>query len=209
VRIAKAKSYDGVLMLDYSHPVIPLPVYRGPGSAPEPALVLSLIRQETEFDPDSVSGPGAKGIMQMMPEAARKAAGEAGLAYRPNDLLSDPDYNMQLGMTELAGDLSRWGGSYVLAAASYNAGIHNAEKWVASNGDPRSSDPLDWIEQIPFSETRNYVLRVIENAGIYRNRLAGRDLPLRIQADLSSPNPSSVRPLNYTPPPKAEAADVH
>jgi soluble lytic murein transglycosylase len=201
VRVGKAKSYDGVMMLDYTHPVIPLPTYRGPSSAPEPALVLGLIRQETEFDPDAVSGPGARGIMQMMPEAARKAARESGLDYRPNDLLSDPAYNMQLGMTEISGDISQWGGSYVLAMASYNAGVHNAEKWLAGSGDPRSAatDPIDWIEQIPFTETRNYVQRVLENIQIYRNRLAGHDEPLRILADLYRPGSPSVRPLDYTP----------
>jgi soluble lytic murein transglycosylase len=200
LRVAKSKSYEGVMMPVYTHPVIELPAYKGPGNAPEPALVLGLIRQETEFDPDSVSGPGARGIMQMMPEAAQKAAREAGLPYRPNDLLSDPSYNMQLGMTELSGDISDWGGSYVLAMAAYNAGKHNVQKWIAAFGDPRipSADPLDWVEQIPFTETRNYVERVLENTEIYRNRLAGHDQPLQILADLYRPNPPSTQqPQHY------------
>ena len=202
LRIAKSKSYDGILMQIYTHPVIPIPAYLGPPPGPENALVLGLIRQETEFDPDSVSGPGARGLMQLMPEAARKAAAEAGLAYRPNDLLSDTNYNMQLGMTEIAGDLKQWSGSYVLATASYNAGVHNAEKWIAAFGDPRNPnvDPIDWVESIPFSETRNYVERVLENTQVYRNRLAGRDTPLRILSDLYQPNVPTVRPLDYQPP---------
>lgn len=198
LRIAKSKSYDGVLMLSYSHPTIDIPTYAGPPPAPEPALVLGLIRQETEFDPAAISGPGARGLMQLMPESARKAANEAHLAYRPEALLTDTAYNMQLGMTEVSSDLTQWGGSYILAIASYNAGVHNADKWVVAYGDPRNPavDPIDWIESIPFSETRNYVERVIENTEIYRNRLARRDTPLQIMADLYAPNTPPINPLN-------------
>jgi soluble lytic murein transglycosylase len=202
LRIAKLKGYDGILMQTYTHPVIPVPTFVGPPPAPETALVLGLIRQETEFDPDSVSGPGARGLMQLMPESAKKAAGEAGLAYRPNDLLSDMNYNMQLGMTELSGDLRQWSGSYILATASYDAGVHNAEKWIVAFGDPRfgNVDPIDWVESIPFTETRNYVQRVLENTQIYRNRIAGRDTALRILADLYQPNVPALKPLDYQPP---------
>jgi soluble lytic murein transglycosylase len=206
VRVAKAASYNNVLMLAYSHPVIPLPVYRGPGIAPEPALVLGLIRQETEFDANSVSSAGAMGIMQMMPASARRAASQAGMPYRPNALLSDTDYNIQLGMTELAGNLADWGGSIVLSAAAYNAGPTNVKKWLDLYGDPRSptTDPIDWIEQIPFSETRNYVQRVLENTEVYRNRLAGRDQPLQIMTDLYRPRAPVVKVLAYVPPPPAQ-----
>lgn len=199
VRVAKTASYGGTLMLAYTHPTISIPSYPGPGSAPEPALVLGLIRQETEFDPDAVSGAGARGIMQMMPSAARRAAGQSGLSYRPNDL-SEPTYNMQLGMTELSGDIGQWNGSYVLAAAAYNAGPANVGKWLVQFGDPRSPgvDPIDWIEKIPFTETRNYVQRVLENTQIYRNRLAGHDLPLRIMADLYRPAVPNVKVLAYS-----------
>jgi soluble lytic murein transglycosylase len=210
LRIAKSKSYDGILMQTYTHPVIPIPTYMGPQPGPETALVLGLIRQETEFDPDSVSGPGARGLMQLMPESAKKAAADAGLAYRPNDLLSDTNYNMQLGMTELSGDLKQWSGSYILATASYNAGVHNADKWIMAFGDPRlgNVDPIDWVESIPFTETRNYVQRVLENTQIYRNRLAGRDTTLRILADLYQDNGRTVKPLDYQPP-RAELVPAH
>ncbi|MEI7791734.1 MAG: transglycosylase SLT domain-containing protein, partial [Alphaproteobacteria bacterium] len=114
------------------------------------------------------------------------------LPYRPEALLSDTTYNMQLGMTEYRGHMDRYGGSLVLAAASYNAGPGNVKKWLAANGDPRSGDPLDWIEQIPFSETRNYVQRVLENTEVYRARLAGKDVPLRILPDLHAPSPPSM-----------------
>jgi soluble lytic murein transglycosylase len=190
VRLAKAASYSGIDMLAFTHPIIPLPPYIGPGPAPEPAIVLGLIRQETEFDPYAVSGAGARGIMQMMGFAAQKSAGIAGAPYRPDALLSDVSYNIQLGMIEFAGHQSRWGGSLILAAASYNGGPTNVRRWIGLNGDPRlpGADPIDWIEQIPFSETRNYVMRVVENTQVYRNRLAGHDMPLRILADLYAPN---------------------
>jgi soluble lytic murein transglycosylase len=188
VRLAKSLSYDGVYLPSFTHPLVTLPSYVGPGAAPDPALVLGLIRQETEFDVYAVSSAGARGLMQMMPASAKIAAKQAKLPYKPNSLLSDPHYNMQLGMTEARGQLDRFDGSWVLAAAAYNAGPNNAKKWLASNGDPRQTDPIDWIEQIPFGETRNYVQRVLENAEVYRARLAGKDVPLNILADLYAPN---------------------
>jgi soluble lytic murein transglycosylase len=194
VRLAKSLGYDGVPMPQFSHPVIAIPAYQGPGNAPDPALVLGLIRQETEFDAEAVSSAGARGLMQMMPASAKVAAKQAGLPYRPEALLSDVSYNMQLGMTEYRGHLDRYGGSLVLAAASYNAGPTNARRWIAANGDPRTPgvDPIDWIELIPFGETRNYVQRVLENTQVYRARLAGKDAPLRILPDLYAPGTPSM-----------------
>ena len=181
VRLAKSLGYDGVPMPQFSYPVIALPAHVGPGSPPEAALVLALIRQETEFDAYAISSAGARGLMQMMPASAKVAAKQANLTYRPDALLGDTVYNMQLGMTEYRVHLDRYGGSLILAAASYNAGPGNSRKWVAAYGDPRTQavDPIDWIEQIPFGETRNYVQRVLENAQVYRARLAGKDVPLR------------------------------
>ena len=197
VRLAKSLGYDGVPMPQFSYPVIALPAYVGPGSPPDPALVLGLIRQETEFDAYAISRAGARGLMQMMPASAKVAAKQANLPYRPDALLSDTVYNMQLGMTEYRVHLDRYGGSLILAAASYNAGPGNSRKWVAAYGDPRTQhvDPIDWIEQIPFGETRNYVQRVLENAQVYRARLAGKDVPLRILPDLYAPQAPSVTVL--------------
>jgi soluble lytic murein transglycosylase len=188
LRLAKTLSYAGVPMPAFTHPLLALPAYQGPGSAPDPALVLGLIRQETEFDAYAVSSAGARGLMQLMLASAKVAARQAKLPYRPDALLRDTAYNMQLGMTEFRGHLDRFDGSFVLAIAAYNAGPNNAKKWLAANGDPRTGDPLDWIEQIPFGETRNYVQRVLENTQVYRARLAGRDVALRIAPDLYAPH---------------------
>jgi soluble lytic murein transglycosylase len=202
VRAAKQASYNGVFLPEYSHPIVTVPRYTGPGAAPELPLVLAIIRQETEFDPDAVSAAGARGIMQVMPDSARRVARISGVEYRFSDLTANPQYAMELGMGELSGDLAAWNGSYVLAAAAYNAGPGNARKWLADIGDPRSPlvDPVDWIEQIPFNETRNYVQRVLENTEVYRNRLAGRDQPLQIMRDLYSPSqPPSVSGAGESP----------
>jgi soluble lytic murein transglycosylase len=189
VRLAKTSSYTGVPMLDFAFPVLSLPAYPAQGTGPQPALVHALIRQETEFDSDAISSAGARGLMQVMLSAAKTSARAGGLPYRPNDLLTDTNYNIQLGMIEFARHYSSWNNSMVLATAAYNAGPGNVRKWVAANGDPSngSVDAIDWIEQIPFGETRNYVERVLENMEVYKNRLAGHDLPLTILADLYGP----------------------
>jgi soluble lytic murein transglycosylase len=140
--------------------------------------------------------------MQLMPASARRDADRGGLSYLPDQLLSNPAYNMQLGMVELAEDLATYGGSFILTAAAYNAGRGNVNKWINTYGDPRSPvvDPLDWLEEIPFAETRNYVQRVMESMEVYRNRLSGRDEPLRILADLYRPRTPDVRILPAPPP---------
>jgi len=189
VRLAKGSSYAGAPMLGFAFPVLSLPAYTAQGAGPQPAMVHALIRQETEFDADAVSSAGARGLMQVMLSAAKTSARAGGLPYRPGDLLIDTNYNIQLGMIEFARHYSSWNNSLVLATAAYNAGPGNVRKWIAVNGDPSNGgvDAIDWIEQIPFGETRNYVQRVLENMEVYKNRLAGRDMPLTILADLYAP----------------------
>ncbi len=151
--------------------------------------MLGLIRQETEFDAFAISSANARGLMQLVQASGRTAARASNLPWRPEALLSDTSYNMQLGMTEWRGYLDHYGGNWVLATAAYNAGPGNAAKWITRNGDPRTGDPIDWIEQISFPETRNYVQRVLENTEVYRARLAGgREVPLRILSDLYGPD---------------------
>lgn len=191
VKVAKNASYSDIYLQPYLHPLVPLP--KSSGDVPEAALVLGLTRQESEFDSGAVSVAGARGLMQLMPASAKHAANMSRLAYRPGDL-NNPEYNMQLGMATLSEYLDRWDGSYILGIASYNAGPSNVRNWVETYGDPRdpSVDPIDWIESIPYPETRNYVQRVLENLQVYRNRLSNSDQSLVILSDLYRPYPVSA-----------------
>lgn len=137
------------------------------------ALVHAVIRQESLFDPRARSAAGALGMMQILPSTAKRVAQKLGLGYRPKRLLADPAYNIQLGAGYLDSLLVRWEGSYVLAVASYNAGPARVQNWVAEFGDPRERDVdvVDWVETIPYKETRNYVQRVLEGLTVYRYRL--------------------------------------
>ena len=140
----------------------------------EKAMAYAVARQESAFSPDAQSGAGARGLMQLMPDTARRTAKRLGVEFDLGRLL-DPEYNAKLGVAHL-GELSEdWKGSHLLMFASYNAGGGNVAKWIKAYGDPRSPnvDPIDWVERIPFSETRNYVQRVIEGMLIYRSRLDG------------------------------------
>lgn len=202
LRLAKVIGYDGPTFPQYAYPTVTVPEYKGPAPAPEAALVHAIIRQETEFDPQSVSHANARGIMQLTLAAARVNAKRAGLPYRPNALISDVHYNMQLGMTEFSSYLNNWGNSIIVSAAAYNAGEGNAKRWIQTFGDPRQGtvDPIDWIESITYGETRNYVQRIVENLQVYRSRLAGRDAPLKILSDLYA-NPPQLKVLSPPPPP--------
>jgi soluble lytic murein transglycosylase len=125
------------------------------------------------FQVDAVSPAGARGLMQLMPGTAKEVAGKVGVDYSPNRLVTDPAYNALLGSTYLNTQLQRYGGSLVLAAAAYNAGPGNANRWINAYGDPRADnvDPVVWVELIPFQETRKYVQRVLGNYLVYRERL--------------------------------------
>jgi soluble lytic murein transglycosylase len=133
------------------------------------AFAHGIMRQESSFDRAAVSSAGARGMMQLMPATAAQEARRLGVGFDQSRLTQDPNYNILLGSHHLAGLMERWGGNAVLVAAAYNAGSGNVSRWVASNGDPRNPnvDVLRWIEDIPFSETRNYVQRVIENTMVY------------------------------------------
>ncbi len=186
LRVAKRGLQKNVAVYDIAYPTMSVPAYRGNGTPPETALVLGLTRQESEFDPDAMSSVGARGLMQLMPATAKLTARRHGIGYGDKSDLLTPSVNMQLGMAHVSDLLSDLGGSYILSIASYNAGQGRINQWISTYGDPRSTnaDAIDWIERIPFSETRNYVQRVIENTQIYRNVLAGRDVPLVIASDL-------------------------
>ncbi len=137
------------------------------------AAIYAVARQESHFDVDAISHAGARGIMQLMPATAEETAQRLGISYSPSRLTSDPGYNALLGSTYLGAQLNRYDGSLILAAAAYNAGAGNVNKWIEAYGNPMngSIDPVVWIEQIPFTETRNYVKRVVANYMFYRARL--------------------------------------
>lgn len=146
-----------------------------PTEGPEPALVHAIIRQESSFETTAISRVGARGLMQLMPATAKSTARSLGLDYDLGSLIARPDYNVRLGSTYLKQMVDRFDGHYIKAIASYNAGPGRVVRWVAEHGDPSdpSVDVIDWIERIPFSETRNYVQRVLEALHVYRERLAG------------------------------------
>jgi soluble lytic murein transglycosylase len=184
VRIAKKAARRGVLILPAYYPLHEVSKY---ATKVEPAFALSIARQETELNPIAVSRAGARGLMQLMPATARKVAGWIGEEYSKSRLLSDWRYNVRLGETYLSRRTSQFGGSYVMAAAAYNAGAGRVDQWIGEFGDPRTGqiDMIDWMEQIPFNETRNYVQRVMEGLYVYRSRLADFAGPMTIEQDLA------------------------
>ncbi|MDO8359966.1 MAG: lytic transglycosylase domain-containing protein, partial [Devosia sp.] len=144
------------------------------------AAIYAVTRTESRFQPDAISSSGARGLMQLMPGTAKETAKKVGVAYSQSRLTSDPAYNALLGSTYLAAQLETYSGSLVLAAAAYNAGAGNANKWITAFGDPRAEnvDPVVWVELIPFQETRKYVQRVLGNYLVYRARLGQDDMKL-------------------------------
>ncbi len=131
----------------------------------------ALTRQESQFAQNAVSSAGARGLMQLMPGTAREQAGKMGLGYSQDQLISDPLYNVRLGDGFFGRMMDYYGGTTALAVGAYNAGPGNVNKWLAANGDPRTGavDWIDWIERIPFYETKNYIQRVLENAVVYQS----------------------------------------
>lgn len=185
VRGGKAGLGRGIIAPEAAYPVVTYPLQREVGV--ENALVLALSRQESELNPRAISHANARGLMQMLPSTAKDQARREGLPYRTSWLTDDPGYNMTLGAAHLDDLLGQFNGSYIMTAAAYNAGASRPKKWVVDYGDPRRGeiDPIDWVEFIPFSETRNYVQRVLENVQVYRHRLKGEATQIQISQDLS------------------------
>jgi soluble lytic murein transglycosylase len=168
VFVARRMGRDGIALPEAGWPVAVEP----PDGAVDPSVALGLIRQESSFDIGAISPSGARGLMQLMPFTAQAVAKQMGTPTSLVSLTADPAHNMRLGTAYMREMLDRFDNSLPLAAAAYNAGPHRVDQWLAENGDPRAGpiDMLDWIELIPFSETRNYVQRVLENVVIYRAR---------------------------------------
>jgi soluble lytic murein transglycosylase len=148
-------------------------------------VVYAIVRQESAYNPKDRSSANALGLMQVTPAAGRDTAKRFNVPFDQHRLMSDMVYNAQLGTAELGNDIASWRGSYILAFVAYNAGPRRAKEWIDQYGDPRDRnvDPINWIERIPISETRNYVERVVENMQVYRARLENNP-KLLIEADL-------------------------
>lgn len=166
-------------------PTMGVPSYTPIGPPVEPAIVYAIVRQESWFNPKTVSSANALGLMQVTPAAGRYVAGKFKAKFDQKRLLTDNVYNVQMGSAELGDVIRDYRGSYIMAFAAYNAGRGRVKEWVSRFGDPRDPnvDPIDWVERIPFSETRNYVQRVMENVQVYRIRFGGSPR-LLIEADL-------------------------
>jgi soluble lytic murein transglycosylase len=162
----------GLPMDRYAFPDIGVPNYSPVGSPLDRCIVYSIVRTESGFDQADRSAAKAVGLMQVTPGAGRDTAKRFGVAYDWNRLVSDPVYNTQLGAGEISALLKDYRGSLILTFAGYNAGRGRVQQWMAQHGDPRDPkvDAVDWVERIPFSETRNYVQRVMENLQVYRSR---------------------------------------
>lgn len=168
--VGKAGAQRGMPLDEAAFPTFGIPGYHPVRRSADRATVLAIARQESEFDPRSVSSAGAMGLMQLIASTARKTAEEAGIGFDQNRLLTDAAFNAQIGAAHLGKLLNDLDGSYILTFAAYNAGPRKVQEWIAAYGDPRKPgvDAIDWIERIPFTETRNYVQRVFENMQIYR-----------------------------------------
>ncbi len=142
------------------------------------ALALSLARQESEMNPKAVSAAGALGLMQIMPATAKQMAKKLGIDFDKSRLTNDTNYNLLLGTTYLSGLIKRYNGSLLLALAAYNAGPKNVRRWIRRYGDPSQNeiDEVDWIEQLPYPETRNYIQRVLEGTAVYNRLIMGSSL---------------------------------
>ncbi len=183
VATSKLAHRKGDPLVPEGYPIQPMKPY-GDGAGPEEALVQGLIRQESMFDVDAMSWVGARGLMQLMPFTARRVAKQLEVKYDKGRLTEDPEYNIMLGRKYISDRLVEFSGNYAMAAAGYNAGEHRVVQWIGQFGDPRApeTDIIDWVEYIPFRETRNYVQRVIENMNVYRWRLGlGPLIPQQIE----------------------------
>ena len=181
IQVAKIASYEKRFHNKYNYPILSTPKYINGRKIPDSAFILSIIRQESEFDLSANSHAGAKGLMQLMPYTAKLVAKQAKLPYARSKLTTDPEYNINLGSHYIAGLILNYEGAYPYAIAAYNAGPKRVKYWKKINQDPQKKqiDYVDWIELIKFRETRNYVQRVLENYNVYRYILEQKPIPMK------------------------------
>ena len=196
LRISKSAIAKGQNLLTYGYPVRTFPAYTPLRKPPETAFLLGIARQETEFEPQTVSGAGAKGLLQVMNVTAKEICTNYKFKCDIPRLLTDNAYNVKIASAYIGNHMEYFSGSYVLGLAGYNAGPGRARQWIRENGDPRDPkvDIIDWIERIPITETREYVTKVLSNIQIYRARLGDGDKALRLEADLARARGSDKMP---------------
>ena len=181
IQIAKLASYEKRFHNNFNYPLISTPKFINGRKIPESAFILSIIRQESEFDMTANSHAGAKGLMQLMPYTAKLVAKQAKLPYSKSRLITDPEYNINLGSHYIAGLILEYDGAYPFAIAAYNAGPKRVKYWKKINKNPQKKQVsyVDWIELIKFRETRNYVQRVLENYNVYRYMIEKKPIKMK------------------------------
>jgi len=183
IAVARRSNEAGMPLMVHGYPVTSLPS----GGSAEPSLLFAIVRQESAFSPVATSRVGARGLMQLMPGTAANVASKLQLPFSLDRLTSDGGYNIQLGRSYIETLIEDFGGSYPLAIAAYNAGPGRIKQWLRAFGDPRGRDigMVDWIESIPFNETRTYVHRVLENLQVYRGQKSDNAAAFSLAADLA------------------------
>ena len=209
LRIAKTAIAKRQNLLYYSYPIHPFPAYTPLRVPPEPAFLLGIARQETEFNKLTVSGAGAKGLLQVMTVTAEHICRDYRVKCEIPRLLTDTSYNTMIASAYIGDRMAEFGGSYVLTLVGYNAGPGRARQWIRQFGDPRDPkiDPVDWIERIPIQETREYVSKVLANVQMYRARLGEGAKALRLDEDLARARGSTVMPSSPDAAPDATTPD--
>src|SRR4051812_39199583 len=205
LQIGKAALARGYGLHSYAFPTIGIPQHSQIAPEIEKSLVYSVARTESAFDQRDKSPANAVGLMQVTPEAGRDTAKRFGVTYDWDRMVSDPVYNTQMGAAELSALLKEYGGSHIMTFAGYNAGRGRVRDWVKAYGDPRDPnvDAVDWVERIPFSETRNYVQRVMENLLVYRARFGAGAAAIAKVDQPSATVEATAAPLASAPAPAA------
>ncbi len=186
--------YRGFDLDRYAYPLNAMPHYKRLTAKVDTAFILALARQESEFNAKAKSPVGARGMMQIMPGTARMIARQHKVRYSRSKLTSDPSYNISLGVAHLHDLIKKYNGSYILTLVAYNAGPRRVNEWIESFGDPRSPDvdTIDWIESIPFSETRRYVQRIMASVQIFRARLNKEQPKIALLQDINRGHPDTL-----------------
>ena len=182
VLVAKKSFQEGLNLTKEGYPTLKLKLDLNL----ESSFIHAIVRQESAFNSKAVSPAGARGLMQLMPSTAVRIAKKYSLPYTRKKLINDKSYNLKLGQLYIQMLLLMFDNSYVLTLAAYNAGPNRVKRWIQNNGDPRDQDidSIDWIEKVPFSETRNYIQRVMENLHIYRELLPATKFPFNPEMGL-------------------------